>query len=79
MRISLEGKIEKFRGLLEQLTSDELLEVKKLLDEYAEKSESSSSKNDSLKNLLLNGPTLTTEELGRIEEARKKIDQWRIL
>jgi hypothetical protein len=71
MGISLEEKIEKFRGLLEQLTSDELLEVKKLLDEYAEKSESLPSKNDSLKNLLLNGPTLSTRELSKIQELRR--------
>lgn len=71
-------KIEKFRGLLEQLSSEELLEVKKLLDEYADKSESLSSKQESLRNLLLKGPTLTTEELEKIQEARKKIDQWRM-
>ena len=71
MGISLEEKIEKFRGLLEQLTSDKLLEVKKLLDEYAEKSESLPSINDSLKNLLLNGPTLSTRELSKIQELRR--------
>ena len=71
MGISLGKKIEKFRGMLEQLASDELLEVKKLLDEYAEKSESSSSIHDSLKNLLLNGPTLSKEELGKIQKARR--------
>jgi len=64
-------KIEKFRGLLEQLSSDELLEVKKLLDEYADKSESLSSKQDSLRNLLLNGPTLSASELSKFQEKRR--------
>ena len=71
MGISLGKKIEKFRGMLEQLASDELLEVRKLLDEYAEKSEPSFAKQKSLRDLLSNGPTLSKGELGKIRKERR--------
>ena len=71
MEISLGKKIKKFRGMLEQLTSDELLEVRELLDDYAEKSEPSFAKQKSLRDLLSNGPTLSKEELEKIHKARR--------
>ncbi len=71
MEISFENKLEEFKEMLGQLSSDELLEVRKLLDEYAEKSEPSFAKQKSLRDLLSNGPTLSKGELGKIQKARR--------
>jgi len=71
MEISFEKKLEEFKEMLDQLSSDELLEVRELLDDYAEKSEPSFSKLKSLRDLLSNGPTLSKEELEKIQKARR--------
>ena len=71
MEISFEKKLEEFKEMLDQLSSDKLLEVRKLLDEYAEKSEPSFAKQKSLRDLLSNGPTLSKGELGKIQKERR--------
>ena len=77
MDLSLEKNLDQLKEIINHLKPDELLEVKALLDEKALEMDQRKKENEFLKVLLLNGPTLSKEELGKIKEARELINKWR--
>lgn len=75
METSVHIGFEQFKKMLLQLSPDEIEEVKIFLDDVQRAKKGPENKKK-LEELLLNGPTLSEDELARIEEARKSIDQW---
>lgn len=75
METSVHIGIEQLKQMLLQLSPDEIEDVKIFLDDLQRAKKGPENKKK-LEELLLNGPTLGEDELARIEEARKSIDQW---
>ncbi|MCF1750092.1 hypothetical protein [Mariniradius sediminis] len=75
METSVHIGFEQLKHLLLQLSPDEIADVKIFLDDLQRAKKGPENKKK-LEELLLNGPTLSEDELARIEEARKSIDQW---
>jgi hypothetical protein len=64
-----------FKDLLEivkKLPKDQLLQLKKELEEKPVK-----TKREHFRDLLINGPTLSDEQIKTMEETRKAINKWR--
>ncbi len=77
MGISINIKFDQLKDLLKQLTAKELNELRILLDEHFPHENSSENNKIELRQLLLNGPTLTKSQLNKIDEARKSMEKWR--
>lgn len=75
METSVHIGFEQLKQMLLQLSPDEIEEVKIFLDDVQRAKKGPGNKKK-LEELLLNGPTLSEDELARIEEARKSLDQW---
>lgn len=75
MEPSVHIGFEQLKQMLLQLSPDEIADVKIFLDDLQSAKKGPENKKK-LEELLLNGPTLSEDELARIEEARKSIDQW---
>lgn len=75
METSVHIGFEQLKQMLLQLSPDEIEEVRIFLDDVQRAKKGPENKKK-LEELLLNGPTLSEDELARIEEARKSIDQW---
>jgi hypothetical protein len=75
METSVHIGFEQLKQMLLQLSPDEIEDVKIFLDDLQRAKKGPENKKK-LEELLLNGPTLSEDELARIEEARKSIDQW---
>jgi hypothetical protein len=75
METSVHIGFEQLKQMLLQLSPDEIADVKIFLDDLQRAKKGPENKKK-LEELLLNGPTLSEDELARIEEARKSIDQW---
>jgi hypothetical protein len=64
-----------FKDLLEvvkKLPKDQLLQLKKELEEKPVK-----AKRENFRDLLINGPTFSNEQIKTMEETRKAINKWR--
>ncbi|WP_194976239.1 hypothetical protein [Aquiflexum lacus] len=77
MGVSLEKNIDQLKEIINSLQPDELVEVKVLLDQKTLEMDQRKRKSEILRELLLQGPTLSKEELEKISEARDLINQWR--
>jgi hypothetical protein len=77
MGVSLEKNIDQLKEIINSLQPDELVEVKVLLDQKTLEMDQRKRKSEILMELLLQGPTLSKEELEKISEARDLINQWR--
>jgi hypothetical protein len=77
MGLSLQITIDQLKEILNQLNPVELKEVKAMLDEQSLEKDLAKRNKQHLKELLLNGPTLSKEELEKIKEARNFIHKWR--
>ncbi|WP_373497472.1 hypothetical protein [Aquiflexum sp.] len=77
MGLSLEKNIDQLKAIINHLKQEELEEVKALLDRKSLEIDHKKKENEFLKSLLLNGPTLSKGELGKIKEARDLINKWR--
>lgn len=75
METSVHIGFEQLKQMLLQLSPDEIEDVKIFLDDLQRAKKGPENKKK-LEELLLNGPILSEDELARIEEARKSIDQW---
>lgn len=75
METSVHIGFEQLKQMLLQLSPDEIEDVKIFLDDLQRAKKVPENKKK-LEELLLNGPTLSEDELATIEEARKSIDQW---
>lgn len=75
METSVHIGFEQLKQMLLQLSPDEIEDVKIFLDDLQRAKKGPENKKK-LEELLLNGPTLSEDELARIEETRKSIDQW---
>ena len=73
METSVHIGFEQLKQMLLQLSPDEIEDVKIFLDDLQRAKKGPENKKK-LEELLLNGPTLSEDELARIEEARKSID-----
>ncbi|SMD46271.1 hypothetical protein SAMN00777080_4952 [Aquiflexum balticum DSM 16537] len=77
MGVSLEKNIDQLKEIINSLQPDELVEVKVLLDQKTLEMDQRKRKSEILRELLLQGPTLSKEELEKISEARDLINKWR--
>jgi hypothetical protein len=77
MGVSLEKNIDQLKDIINSLKPDELVEVKVLLDQKTLEMDQRKRKSEILRELLLQGPTLSKEELEKISEARDLINKWR--
>ncbi|WP_373522365.1 hypothetical protein [Aquiflexum sp.] len=77
MSVSLEKNLDQLKEIINQLKPDELVEVKALLDEKTLKKDQRKRESEILKELLLNGPVLSKEELNKVSKARDLINKWR--
>lgn len=77
MGVSLEKNIDQLKDIINSLKPDELVEIKVLLDQKTLEMDQRKRKSEILRELLLQGPTLSKEELEKISEARDLINKWR--
>jgi hypothetical protein len=70
MESSTHISFEQLKQYLQQLSPKEVEEVKTLLEDLS-KSRKSFGNREKLEELVLKGPILSEEEIGRIEEARR--------
>lgn len=71
MQVQLNIAFEQLLEIVKALPSNQLKRLKKEIDKKA------MTKKTDLKELLLNGPVATKEELETIANNRKAINQWR--
>ncbi len=72
MQIQVDIGFNELLEAVKKLPEDQLLQLKNVLDAKSVK-----SRKERFRELLLNGPTLSEEQIQTIEENRKLISQWR--
>ena len=72
MQIQVDIGFEELVKAVEKLPEDQRLRLKEVLEENSAK-----SRKERLRGLLLNGPTLSEDQIQIMEENRKAIRRWR--
>ena len=72
MEMKIDIPFNQLRSVVAQLTPSQKQRLRKELDAVT-----SSSKNGSLKALLLQGPMFSEEQVQMVEDTRKSINKWR--
>jgi hypothetical protein len=72
MQIQVDIGFNDLVEIVKNLPKDKLLQLKKELEEKP-----ANVKKDHFRDFLINGPTLSDEQVKTMREARKAINQWR--
>ncbi|MCO5934073.1 hypothetical protein NAF17_00855 [Mucilaginibacter sp. RB4R14] len=72
MQIQVDIGFNDLVEIVKNLPKDKLLQLKRELEEKPVKVEK-----DQFRELLINGPTFSDEQIATMEEAQKAINQWR--
>ena len=70
-------EFNKLKRLIKKLNQQELSDIKREIDDEMKKKQFNNEKKLKLQELLKDGPVFTDNQIQKVYEARKSINQWR--